>query len=115
MVVDQVGSVDQTDWGTEPAIADQAGPQVVAPEQSNPINPPPALDYVQDRMNDAKPGGGEQGPGDEEEYAEYPDGPPAEPKQEPQDELELAPAQVQPRDAGDPSRHPTPSPDQFSR
>ena len=44
-------------------------------------------------MDDAEPGGGAPGPEDEEEYAEFPDGPPQEPKQELQAEAKPVDAQ----------------------
>ena len=66
---------------------------------------------IVDPMDDAKPGGGVPGPEDEEEYVEFPDGPPAKPKQEPQDES--APAEVQSCDAGELGHGPTPNSDKF--
>ena len=95
MVVDQVGCVDQIDGVSEAAVADQADPQAVVPEHGYHFSPPPALDCVQDLVDDAEPGGEVPEPGDDDdEYVEFPDGPPIEPKQELQDEDTPADAQV---------------------
>jgi len=41
VVIDQVGEVDIPDRGTEPAFADQAVPQAIAPDHSYHLGPPP--------------------------------------------------------------------------
>ena len=69
VVIDQVGCVDLDNRGAEPAVADQAAPQAIAPDHTYHLGPPPAPDTVQVLADDADVGGR---PGDEEmEYAEY--------------------------------------------
>ena len=91
-MVDQVGSVDLHDGDSEPAFADQAESQVIVPDPTHPLPAPPALDYVQDLMDDAEPGGGVPGLEDEQEFAEFTTGPDRKPKQEPQAEVPSAEA-----------------------
>ena len=69
VVIDQVGEVDLHDRGTEPAVADQAVPQAVAPDHNYHLGFPPASDYVQDLADDVNVGGRPDGV--DTEYAEY--------------------------------------------
>ena len=69
VVIDQVGMVDQSNRGTEPACADPSVPQAVAPDHTYHVGLPPAPDTVQDPANDANIGG--RPDDDEVEYAEY--------------------------------------------
>ena len=95
VVIDQVGEVDQYDRGAEPAGADQAVPQAVAPDHTYHLGNPPAPDYVQDPADDVSVGGRPDGV--DTEYAEFARVPDVKP------EAKFLPAKPSPADENAPA------------